>query len=501
MEAPVTASFGYPLHMRLSRTAARLWVAFLFIFILFGATLAVTLFTLEEINSVESQVTAIDHAKHTGHLAAAQVREQYIHQAHILINWNLDHLADYERVTELTQARTRQLRELPLASNEQELADQVAQLALVNERTFRDEVLPSIRQGAPPQGKDLSERLEAYVEAVVRLNDALNAKLEQRSLALMEHAQQLRNSARFIILTCFTLAILVSLVLGLLLTRSILHPLSELRGGVLRIAKGDLGTRMHLPGRDEFAELAACFNQMAQDLTAHQEERVRSQRLAAIGQIAAGIAHEINNPLGVILGYVKLMLKSPEHVKSGDLQIIEDEARQCQRIVQGLLELARPLRIESGPVDLAEIAHETLVRLQESAQLQRINVSAFVGEQSVVVNGDETKLRQVVYNILMNALEAMPTGGSLALEIVQEPAEVRLMISDSGAGINPENVPRLFEPFFTTKASGTGLGLVTSQSIMHAHGGRIDIDSNLGGGTRVSICLPLNVPARGEVTV
>lgn len=477
--------------MQLSRTALRLGAVFLAIFVLFAATLAVTLFTLAEINSVESEVTAIDHAKHTGHLAAAQVREQYIHQAHVLINWNLEHLEHYEQVVALTRERTKQLRELPLASEEQALADQVTRLAEANDRTFREEVLPTIERNSGPRGHGLNERLEAHVEEVVHVNEELNAKLERRSLALMQHAQQLRANARIVILACFTLAIMVSLVLGLLLIRSILHPLGELRAGVLRIAKGDLGTRIYLEGRDEFAELAACFNQMALDLARYHEDRVRSQKLAAIGQIAAGIAHEINNPLGVILGYVKLMLKAPEQVKASELQIVEDEARQCQRIVQGLLELARPVRLHQGPVDLADIVRETVARLKESGRLQSVEVSPLAADLRAIVYGDETKLRQVVYNILLNAVEAMPAGGQLGIEVTSADQDIYLTISDGGAGIAPEVMPRLFEPFFTTKPKGTGLGLATSQSIVHAHGGRVVIQSNPGGGTRVSIYLPI----------
>lgn len=254
------------------------------------------LFTLEEINSVESEVTKIDHAKHTGHLAAAQVREQYIHQVHVLVNRNLQRLEHYEQVAALTRERTKQLQQLPLASEEKTLADQVMRLAEANDQTFREEVIPALERSLDPRTHGLSERLEAHVDKVVHLNEALNLKLEQRSLALIQHAQQLRTNARVVVLACFTLAIMVSLVLGLLLIRSILRPLGVLRAGVLKIAEGDLGTRIHLEGRDEFAELAACFNRMARDLVRRQEDRVRSQKLAAIGQIAAGLAHKINNP-------------------------------------------------------------------------------------------------------------------------------------------------------------------------------------------------------------
>ncbi len=479
--------------MHMSRTALRLSAVFLVIFVLFAATLAVTLFTLEEINSVESEVTKIDHAKHTGHLAAAQVREQYIHQVHVLVNRNLQRLEHYEQVAALTRERTKQLQQLPLASEEQTLADQVMRLAEANDQTFREEVIPALERSLDPRTHGLSERLEAHVDKVVHLNEALNLKLEQRSLALMQHAQQLRTNARVVVLACFTLAIMVSLVLGLLLIRSILRPLGVLRAGVLKIAEGDLGTRIHLEGRDEFAELAACFNRMARDLVRHQEDRMRSQKLAAIGQIAAGLAHEINNPLGVILGYVKLMLMAPDQVKASELQIVEDEARQCQKIVQGLLELARPVRLHQGPVDLAEIARETVARFKESGRLQGLKVAPLAADRRAMACGDETKLRQVVYNILSNAVEAMPSGGQLGIEVAGNSQEVCLTVSDRGSGIAPEVMPHLFEPFFTTKPTGTGLGLVTSQAIIHAHGGRVAIQTNPGGGTRVSVSLP--VPA------
>jgi two-component system NtrC family sensor kinase len=278
---------------------------------LFAVALTVTLLTLNEIAEMGSRVVEIDQAKHAGHHAAALVREQYIHQAHTIINWNLLHLDHYEEVARVTRERTDRLQQLALTPEEKAHADEVVRLAALNDATFRRDAVPAIQRHDRSHARGLNEKLEAYVERVVRLNEALNAMLERRSVSVLKRADALREQARSVILWCFGLAIAASVALGFLLTRSILKPLAELRKGVLNIAQGNLSTRIRLTGRNEFAELASRFNQMAIDLAQHQNELVRSQKLASIGQIAAGVAHEINNPLGVILGYMKLMLKEP----------------------------------------------------------------------------------------------------------------------------------------------------------------------------------------------
>lgn len=298
------------------------------------------------------------------------------------------------------------------------------------------------------------------------------------------------------ILWCFGLAILAALTLGLMLTRSILRPLAKLREGVLHLAQGDLTTRIQLAGKDEFSELAARFNQMAADLTRHQDDLVRSHKLASIGQIAAGVAHEINNPLAVILGYVRLMLKESTEIKACDLHVIEDEARQCQRIVQGLLDLARPLRLDITRIDLAEIMCDAVERLKGSGKLDALEIQQIPQDIHLIAHGDETKLRQVVFNVILNAAEAMPSGGHLGIQMGLENKEVRLSVTDTGPGIPADVVPYVFNPFFTTKPRGAGLGLVTSQAIVDAHGGSIDIQSRPGKGT----CVILRIPPRAKTS-
>jgi Signal transduction histidine kinase len=482
----------------MSRTALRLIGVFGAILALFAVALAVTLVALNEIAEMESQVIKIDRAKHAGHHAAALVREQYIHQAHAIINWDLLHLDHYGNVARTTREQTDRLQTLDLTPEEKTYADEVVRLATLNNETFRTDVVPVIARNDRSVARALNEQLEEHVDEVVRLNEELNVMLEQRSNSVLERAHALRQQVLVTILWCFGLAILAALSLGILLARSILRPLAELRGGVLSIAQGDLSTRIRLSGRDEFAELATRFNQMATDLACYQNNLVRSQKLASIGQIAAGVAHEINNPLGVILGYTKLMLKEPNEIKSGDLRIIEDEACQCQRIVQGLLDLARPLRLEITRVDLAEIARDGIERLKESGKLDGLAIQPMPADLQLNVYGDETRLRQVVFNIFLNAAEAMPSGGQLGIEVGLKDDEAWLSATDTGPGIPADLLPHVFDPFFTTKPRGTGLGLVTSQAIVDAHGGSIDIQSQPGKGTCVTLRIPLGPRTTGD---
>ena len=233
---------------------------------------------------------------------------------------------------------------------------------------------------------------------------------------------------------------------------------------------------------------------MTAALRTHQAQLVQHEKLAGIGRLAAGVAHEINNPLGVILGYVRLLQRKAEGALAEDLKVVEEEAVRCQQIVEGLLDLARPGR---GPVEhvaLREVCDEVVARLRESSRL---------GDVEVRVEGDASawawppRLRQVLLNLVKNAAEAAGPGGTVALRIDAAPdGGASVAVSDSGPGVKPEDRPRLFEPFFTTKSSGTGLGLAVSRAIAEAHGGRIEADTGPLGGARFTLRLPPASPAQ-----
>jgi len=471
-------------------TGRRLLGAFAGVLVLFAAALGVELFTLRRIAEAEAEAARLDHAKHAGHMAAAQVREQYIHQAHTLIEFGEGHLGHYAKVVEATRQTIAHLQSVAETAADAALATQIARLAEQNDREFREHVVPAIRAGRRDGVAELGDQLESVVDRVVELNAKLNDGLELRSANAQDRAEHLRAQAQVATIACFALAIGLAAGLGWWLTRAIVRRVESLRQGARRIGSGDLAARIELTGDDEFAELATSFNQMAASLAREQAALVRSQKLASIGQVAAGVAHELNNPLSVILGYTKL-LRAESNTNADELRIIDDEARQCQRIVQELLDLARPHRLEVEPVDLAILAREAVDRLDDAGALHDRKVE-IVANAPVVVPADAGRLRQVIANIVINAAEATAPTGKIVIDARAGAEAATLTIADDGPGIAPKLLAQIFDPFVTTKPHGTGLGLAIAQAIVEAHGGRISVASSPETGTCVSLQLPIS---------
>ena len=251
------------------------------------------------------------------------------------------------------------------------------------------------------------------------------------------------------------------------------------------------------------------------------QERARQRdRLAALGELSAGVAHEIRNPLAGIATSAQVLRN---RLPAGDerrrfLDVIQDEVNRLDRIVSGLLDYARPWTLTLRRVPLPECVEKALALVAEAAARQAVQVEAHAQEGLPEVFADRDQLIQVLLNVFRNALEAMPAGGALTVSarLAERPGFVRrsggrragdrvlpqgspgpsrtvveLRVTDTGEGIRPENLPRLFDPFFTTRATGTGLGLSICQSILHEHGGGISAESALGKGTTVIIELPL----------
>jgi two-component system, NtrC family, sensor kinase len=480
-----------PLARRVASTAFRLGAAFAAVLALFGAALVVMLWALGRLAQAEDELARLDHAKHAGHNVAAQLREQYIHQAQTIIVEDASHLPRYEEATKAVRAATRGLVGLAATDEEKRRAAEIARLAEVSDIEFRSGVAEALGHHDGAALRQLHEQSERNVNEVVRKTDELNAIFEARSAAALAENNVLRRQVRLVTLACFGLAIVVAAVVGLLLMRSIVRPIAALRAGAERVGAGDLDVVISVSGRDELAALAAAFNRMTSDLTRHQEALVRSQKLASIGQVAAGVAHEINNPLGVMLGYLKLLRRDPALTGREELGIIEDEAHQCQRIVRELLDLARPQRLELAAVDLTELARDAALRLAESERLSGVEVCPPpAGAAAVVVRADDTRLRQVVNNVVMNAVEA--GARRITLENRTHDSVAALVIGDDGPGMSPEVRERVFDPFFTTKPTGTGMGLAIAGAIIDAHAGRIEIDASPGAGTAVTMWLPVD---------
>jgi PAS domain S-box-containing protein len=221
----------------------------------------------------------------------------------------------------------------------------------------------------------------------------------------------------------------------------------------------------------------------------------QSDKLAALGTLSAGIAHEINNPIGIITSRVEVMLLEAEGGELSaelrkDLDVILRHARRVASITQALLSFARQSSGNREPVNLNRVAEEMVHLVQKDMSRARVDVTLKLDENLP----DANAIGQVLLNLLTNARRAMPDGGEITIETSHLPAtrSVRLLVRDNGSGIAPEILPRIFDPFFTTKPDGTGLGLSISHGIVHDHHGTVDVNSEVGNGTTFTLTFPLD---------
>jgi len=240
-----------------------------------------------------------------------------------------------------------------------------------------------------------------------------------------------------------------------------------------------------------------------------QERFLRSARLADIGQLAAGVAHEINTPLASIALRAESLMKTAEDPRllaidsfknfPRYLKTIDEEIFRCKRIIGSLLEFSRVRKPEVKESDLNAMAERAAELVGHQMKLKQVTIALHLDRDLPRVPADEGQLRQALLALLMNALDATPAGGHVEIETRREGEEaVALTVADSGVGIAPENLGKIFSPFFTTKpvGQGTGLGLAICHGIVSSHGGEIKVESEEGKGTRLSLVLPLSRTAR-----
>jgi two-component system NtrC family sensor kinase len=235
---------------------------------------------------------------------------------------------------------------------------------------------------------------------------------------------------------------------------------------------------------------------------AHQAV-ARAEKLAAVGRLAAGVVHEINNPLATIAACAESLEKRIEEgafsdsPEAGDLReylgLIRDEAFRCKSITNGLLDFSRLRAGQRVPVDMTDIVKATARLVTHQQRGENINIVIEAPAQLPMVSGDIGQLQQAVVALATNAIDAMPDGGTLTLRASQRGARVLVEVKDNGVGIAPENMTKIFDPFFTTKdvGRGTGLGLAVCYGILSDHGGRLDVRSTVGVGTTFTITLPV----------
>jgi len=327
------------------------------------------------------------------------------------------------------------------------------------------------------------------------------------------------------------LGTLIGLGVARLVSARLAKPVKELETLARRVAAGERGVSITVASNDELGDLAAEFNLMSTALTAQeqeiralnrgleekvlarteelaeknrilldtQQELVRVEKLAAIGELAAGVAHEINNPLAIIRGNTELVqVALPEDSPcQEEMEIITRQLSRVERIVANLLRFARRERKHSGRTDVNLLLAEILAQVGHQIPLTGIMVTTAFDPANPAVEGDGDQLQQVFTNLIINAVQAMPAGGTLTVATRADHAAgvCTVTISDSGCGIPPENLAQVFNPFFTTRANGIGLGLSVSYGIVRGHGGDISVESAVGRGTTFRVTLQQLLPS------
>ncbi|BDG03203.1 sensor histidine kinase [Anaeromyxobacter oryzae] len=419
---------------------------------------------------------------------ASAVRDQYAHQAHTIIIGDRSHLGFYDQARATVLGLTARLRQRAGGEEERRLVDAIEAESGTLDRIFKESIVPSVVRGEHENVKEEHGRAQLVVTRIQDLTQQLVSRFEARIEAARAEAERIERTTLWLLVGLLVAAPVLAAAVSLAIARSIVVPVAQLSAGAARIAAGDLDARIEVSGAPELVSLARQWNAMTAALRDHQEKLVRSEKLAGIGRLAAGVAHEINNPLGVILGYAKLLRKRADGVLAEDLAVVEEEALRAKEIVDGLLDLSRPLPPPgTDPVDLRVLADDVVARLRDARLLDGVAVSV---DGVARAPGHAEKLRQVLVNLVLNAAEAAGAGGRVAVRVGGRDGAAEVAVEDSGPGIPDAARAKLFEPFFTTKPRGTGLGLAVSRAIARAHGGELAAGDAPGGGARFALTLP-----------
>jgi signal transduction histidine kinase len=380
---------------------------------------------------------------------------------------------------------------------------------------------------ALPEGLDKTQRIAVPITRGGTMIGFADADMSLRAVAAF-HQRMRTIDVRFLVLS----VVLISVVLSWVLGRRVTRPVAALVHGMQRAEAGALHARLGRIGKGEFAYLAASFDLMIariEDLTSGLESRVREatrdladknrelqeanaklwqaridvvrgERFAALGQMAATIAHQLGTPLNSVLGYTQLLLRedlpAPQVAK---LRIVESQVERMIETIRSVLSHTRDPSLKSTPVAIAPLVADTLVLVSGRLASLGVNLRREVPPDLPTVPGDEIGLRQVLMNLLTNAIDASAAGGTITVQAAVVAGNGRrdrcleLAVGDTGQGMAPEQLQHIFEPFYTTKEEGrgTGLGLAIAYHIVRAHGGHLLADSAPGRGTTMRVQLPL----------
>jgi|Deesub1362A_J573_1020465.scaffolds.fasta_scaffold01014_5 signal transduction histidine kinase len=338
--------------------------------------------------------------------------------------------------------------------------------------------------------------LKCHIDQGYREGDLRGALVIE--IPVNEVMASLEKTRKELIIYGFVISLGIMLAILGIMRIVVITPLNKVKEAAIKLARRDYSARVEVDNEDELGELAKVFNSMVEELKNKEAQVIQSEKMATVGKLAAGIAHQINNPLANIILYSQIHREdvNDEETKKV-LEIIEEEASLASKVVQGLLDFSRQREFKNETVQVNEVIRKMLNILKPQLQYKNINLELDLDKNLPEIKGDSAKLLDAFINIATNAIDAMKEGGKLSIRTYKSDGKVVVEIADTGVGIPDEHLSKIFDPFFTTKevGKGTGLGLYITYSVIEKHDGEIEVKSRVGEGTTFKIYLPGEVNA------
>jgi len=417
------------------------------------------------------------------------IREHYLHETRTVIDRDLRQVASHEAWFEELQARAAALR-TAVQPDERAHLDVLVEESAALDQAFRESVLPAAVVHDHEQLAAAHRRAARHLRAATDAADAVADSLVERMAVGRQRAQRAMSTAMVAGCSGIVSIVLLAIFFSVQLRGAITLPLRKLAEAAGRIGRGERAAPAGQLGRGEIAVVARAFDSMAQAIDLREAALLRSERLAAVGELAAGVAHEINNPIGVIRGYLKTMIpESRDPEQAAELAILDEEAAACERIVEDLLAFGRDPDLRFELVDIRALLEERATRVRATEAAKGVDIGIDVEDARLEV--DPIRFRQVIDNLLLNAVEYSSAGhGVEVFGRRVPPAVYRIEVRDRGPGIDQDERERVFDAFRSSRPGGTGLGLAVARALVEAHRGEISALPRGDGGTVMRVELP-----------
>ncbi len=353
-------------------------------------------------------------------------------------------------------------------------------------RNIRQHPLLNLGATADPWGEYADEANGTTLGVVAPIN-TLNWRVivEQPTAEAYASARRLQQQ----LMVAAAVALLLMLGAGFIFGRRFIAPIFVLQRGTQALAEGRMDARVQIDSVDEFGQLGASFNSMADRLVQLQEDLKRQERQAMFGRVVGGLFHDLNHPIQNIGNNARLMIRPDldEESKAVSQRTIDRELGTLKRFMDDVLNIAKPRPIERTPLDVNTSVSEVVEAMMAEGARNGVTVSGQFSAEALTIDGDRFSLGRVYRNLIKNAIQATPPGGSVTATTRRRGEMVEILVADTGSGIPPDRVGAIFDDFVTTKSRGLGLGLATSKRIVEQLNGTISVDSTVGAGTTFTL--------------